>query len=252
VKLHTLLDLRGNIPTVLFITPGRVHVANLLGQLAVEAGAFYIPDRGYLDFVRLYRLHQAPRFFVTRAKRNFRFRYFDSSPVDRTTGVHSDQTIGLYGLCSKQSYPDMLDAEWLAQLLQHSPARGSFISQAPIRELCEANRIQNLLEAADLKLASVATDILGMPGRAMLAAVFRGETDATALARLAKCRLRSKQEQLIARLLTPYQAEAARLRTTTGVDGRDTSQLQRRLIGRLEALGLWVSVEPLPHAAYWT
>jgi Transposase DDE domain/Domain of unknown function (DUF4372) len=108
VKLHTLLDLRGNIPTVLFITPGRVHDVNLLDQLAVEAGAFYILDRGYLDFARLYRLHQAQGFFVTRAKRNFRFRYCDSRPVDRTTGVHSDQTIRLAGFSSRQGYPERL------------------------------------------------------------------------------------------------------------------------------------------------
>jgi len=108
VKLHTLLDLRGNIPTVLFITPGRVHDVNILDQLSVEAGAFYILDRGYLDFARLYRLHQAQGFFVTRAKRNFRFRYLDSRPVDPTTGVHSDQTLRLYGFYSKQSYPERL------------------------------------------------------------------------------------------------------------------------------------------------
>jgi IS5 family transposase len=108
VKLHTLLDLRGNIPSVLFITPGNVHDVNILDQLAVEAGAFYILDRGYLDFARLYRIHQAQGFFVTRAKRNFRFRYLDSQPVDRTTGVASDQTIRLYGFYSKRSYPERL------------------------------------------------------------------------------------------------------------------------------------------------
>ena len=80
VKLHTLLDLRGNIPSVLFITPGRVHDVNILDQLVVEAGAFYLLDRGYLDFPRLYRLHQAQGFFVTRAKRNVRFRYLESPP----------------------------------------------------------------------------------------------------------------------------------------------------------------------------
>jgi len=106
VKLHTLLDLRGNIPSVLFITPGRVHDVNILDQLAIEPGAFYILDRGYLDFARLYRLHQAHGFFVTRAKRNFRFRYVDSRPVDRTTGVHSDQTLRLYGFYSQRSYPE--------------------------------------------------------------------------------------------------------------------------------------------------
>lgn len=108
VKLHALLDLRGNIPSVCFLTAGSVHDVNLLDQLAIEAGAFYILDRGYLDFARLYRLHQALGFFVTRAKRNFRFRYLDSRPVDRTTGVHSDQIIRLYGFYSKQAYPERL------------------------------------------------------------------------------------------------------------------------------------------------
>jgi transposase len=108
VKLHALLDLRGNIPTVCFLTPGSVHDVNLLDQVVIEAGAFYIFDRAYLDFARLYRLHQSKGFFVTRAKRNFRFRYLDSQPVDRTTGVHSDQVIRLYGFYSKQSYPDRL------------------------------------------------------------------------------------------------------------------------------------------------
>jgi hypothetical protein len=134
VKLHTLLDLRGNIPSVLFITPGRVHDVNILDALVVEAGAFYILDRGYLDFARLYRLHQALGFFVTRAKRNFRFRYLDSRPVDRTTGVHSDQTVRLYGFYSRRGYPERLrriryfDAEkrkWLVFLTNNFalPAR---------------------------------------------------------------------------------------------------------------------------------
>jgi hypothetical protein len=108
VKLHALLDLRGNIPTVCFVTPGSVHDVNLLDQVGIEAGAFYVFDRAYLDFARLYRLHQAQGFFVTRAKRNFRFRYLDSRPVDRATGVHSDQIIRLYGFYSKQSYPERL------------------------------------------------------------------------------------------------------------------------------------------------
>jgi hypothetical protein len=108
VKLHTLLDLRGNIPTVCFLTPASVHDVNLLDQVTIEAGAFYIFDRAYLDFARLYRLHQAQGFFVTRAKRNFRYRYLDSQPVDRATGVHSDQIIRLYGFYSKQSYPERL------------------------------------------------------------------------------------------------------------------------------------------------
>src|SRR5574341_1820480 len=108
VKLHTLLDLRGNIPSVLFITPGRVHDVNILDALVVEAGAFYILDRGYLDFARLYRLHQALGFFVTRAKRNFRFRCLESRAADRTTGVHSDQTIRLHGFSGQRGYPERL------------------------------------------------------------------------------------------------------------------------------------------------
>jgi hypothetical protein len=108
VKLHTLLDLLGNIPSVLFITSGRVHDVNLLDRLAVEAGAFYLLDRGYLEFARLYRLHRALGFFVTRAKRNFRFPYLDSQPVDRTTGVHSDQIVRRYGFSSQQGYTERL------------------------------------------------------------------------------------------------------------------------------------------------
>jgi hypothetical protein len=138
VKLHTLLDLRGNIPTVLFITPGRVHDVNILDQLPVEPGAFYILDRGYLDFTRLARLHQALAFFVTRAKRNFRFRYVDSRPVDRTTGVRSDQTIRLFGFYSRRRYPGRLrriryfDAEkrkWLVFLTNNFPLPAVQIAQ---------------------------------------------------------------------------------------------------------------------------
>jgi hypothetical protein len=107
-KLHTLLDLRGNIPAGCFVTPASVHDVNLLDRLVIEAGAFYVFDRAYLDFARLYRLHQAQGFFVTRAKRNFRYRYLDSQPVDRATGVISDQRIRLFGFYSKQSYPERL------------------------------------------------------------------------------------------------------------------------------------------------
>ncbi len=138
VKLHTLLDLRGNIPTVLFITPGRVHDVNILDQLVVEPGAVYILDRGYVDFARLYRLHQARGFFVTRAKQNFRFRYLDSRPVDRHTGVHSDQLIRLFGFYSHQSYPERLrrirffDAEkgkWLVFLTNNFALPAPSIAQ---------------------------------------------------------------------------------------------------------------------------
>jgi hypothetical protein len=108
VKLRTLLDLRGNLPTVCFLTPGNVHEVNLLDRIVIEAGAFYVFDRAYLDVVRLYRLHQAQGFIVTRAKQHCRFRSLDSRPVDRTTGVHAGQIIRLYGFYSKQGYPEGL------------------------------------------------------------------------------------------------------------------------------------------------
>ena len=92
VKLHTLLDLRGNIPTVVIITHGKVHEVNILDQLSFEAGAFYVMDRGYLDFARLYKLHLAAGFFVTRARKRFDFQRLYSQPVDRATGVICDQT----------------------------------------------------------------------------------------------------------------------------------------------------------------
>src|SRR5207247_4467858 len=95
VKLHTLLDLRGSIPTVVIITHGKVHEVNILDQLSFEAGAFYVMDRGYLDFARLYKLHLASAFFVTLAKKRFAFKRLYSQPVDRTTGVICDQIITL-------------------------------------------------------------------------------------------------------------------------------------------------------------
>src|SRR2546422_8065712 len=93
VRLHTLLDLRGNIPTVVIITHGKVHEVNILDQLSFEAGAFYVMDRGYLDFARLYKLHLASGFFVTRARKRFDFQRLYSQPADRATGVICDQTI---------------------------------------------------------------------------------------------------------------------------------------------------------------
>jgi transposase len=191
---------------------------------------------------------------------------------------------------------DMLDAEWLAQLLQHGLLRGSFIPPAPIRELREAtryrkqliraradeaNRIQKLLEAANRKLGSVATDTLGVSGRAMLAAWVKGETDAAALAGLAQGRLRTKPPQLvaaltgritsvqrallgqqlahveyldraiaeldtlIATLMAPYQTEAARLCTVTGIETRTAEAL-------IAELGVDMAVFPSDrHCASW-
>jgi hypothetical protein len=108
VKLHTLLDLRGSIPFIIIITHGNVHDVTILDQLIFEPGAFYIIDRGYLDFDRLYAIHQALAFFITRAKSNFRFRRLYSRPVDKSTGIQSDQIVVLEGFYSKKAYPDKL------------------------------------------------------------------------------------------------------------------------------------------------
>jgi hypothetical protein len=108
VKLHTLLDLRGSIPSLVIITHGKVHDVNILDQLTFEPGAFYIIDRGYLDFDRLYAIHQASAFFVTRTKSNFRFRRLYSRPVDKFVGVQCDQIIVLEGFYSHKAYPDKL------------------------------------------------------------------------------------------------------------------------------------------------
>jgi hypothetical protein len=108
VKLHTLLDLRGSIPSLVIITHGKVHDVNILDQLTFEPGAFYIIDRGYLDFDRLYAIHQASAFFVTRTKSNFRFRRLYSRPVDKFAGVQCDQIIVLEGFYSHKAYPDKL------------------------------------------------------------------------------------------------------------------------------------------------
>ena len=108
VKLHTLLDLRGSIPTFIHISDGKLHDVNVLDLLIIEAGAFYIMDRGYLDFERLYALDQAGGFFVTRAKRNLDARRVYSSPVDRGSGLICDQTIALNGFYATQHYPGHL------------------------------------------------------------------------------------------------------------------------------------------------
>jgi hypothetical protein len=104
VKLHTLLDLRGNIPTFIHISDGKMHEVNILDQLVPEPGAFYIMDRGFLDFARLYRFHQAGSFFVTRAKSNTKAQRRYSHRVDRSTGLICDQTIFLTGVYSPQDY----------------------------------------------------------------------------------------------------------------------------------------------------
>ena len=108
IKLHTLLALRGNFPTVVILTPGKVHDVNILDQLSFEPGAFYIMDRGYLDFARLYRLHWSGAFFVTRTKKNFQGQRRYSRPVDKTTGLLFDQTVVLTGFYAQQDYPEAL------------------------------------------------------------------------------------------------------------------------------------------------
>jgi hypothetical protein len=104
VKLHTLLDLRGNIPVFIHISDGKMHEVNILDQLAPEPGAFYIVDRGFLDFERLFRFHEAGSFLVTRGKANLKAQRRYSHPVDRTTGLICDQTIALTGFYSHEGF----------------------------------------------------------------------------------------------------------------------------------------------------
>jgi len=108
VKLHTLIDLRGNIPCFIRVTHGRVHDVKALDELPIEPGAYYVMDRGYVDFARLYRFERAKAFFVIRAKKNMDFTVHRSRKVDKTTGLRCDQTIRLAGVRSRKDYPDPL------------------------------------------------------------------------------------------------------------------------------------------------
>jgi len=108
IKIHTLLDLRGNIPSFIEITDGKVHDVNILDELIPEPGSFYIMDRGYTDFTRLYFLTQCLAFFVIRAKDNLKFRRLYSNPVDKSTGLRCDQVIVLTGIHSSKDYPEKL------------------------------------------------------------------------------------------------------------------------------------------------
>jgi transposase len=108
VKVHTLLDLRASIPTTVIITPGAVHDVNIMDELFWEPGAIYVMDRGYLDFSRLYRIQQCSAFFVTRAKRNFRFQRFYSQRVNKSCGLRCDQTVVPYGFYAQKDYPEKL------------------------------------------------------------------------------------------------------------------------------------------------
>jgi len=108
VKLHTLLDLRASIPTTVIVTAGTVHDVNIMDELFWEPGAIYVMDRGYVDFSRLYRIHQDSAFFVTRAKKNFRFQRLYSHRVNKSTGLRCDQTVGLCGFYAQKDYPEKL------------------------------------------------------------------------------------------------------------------------------------------------
>ena len=108
IKLHTLLDLRGAIPAFIHISDGKVHEVNVLDILPVEAGAFYVMDRGYLDYARLYAMHQAGAFFVTRAKQGMNARRVYSAPTDRVDGVICDQRVRLTGFYVAKDYPEQL------------------------------------------------------------------------------------------------------------------------------------------------
>ena len=108
VKMHTLLDLRGPIPSFIHVSDGKLHDVNVLDVLILEPGAFYVMDRGYIDYARLYTLHQAGAFFVTRAKSNLDARRLYSAGTDRATGVICDQSIAFNGRYAAQDYPERL------------------------------------------------------------------------------------------------------------------------------------------------
>ena len=108
VKMHTLLDLRGHIPCFISITGGAIHEVNILDELVLEAGAYYMMDRGFIDFARLFRFTQSLAFFVTRAKENMDYRVRESRPVDLATGLRADQSIRLCGVNTRRLYPELL------------------------------------------------------------------------------------------------------------------------------------------------
>jgi hypothetical protein len=108
VKMHTLLDLHGNIPSFIWITSGAVHDVNILDSLPVEAGAYYLLDRGYLDYSRLHNIQMSQAFFITRTKSNFQFQRVYSHPAKKSLGIICDQTVVLTGFYAAQDYPDKL------------------------------------------------------------------------------------------------------------------------------------------------
>lgn len=139
VKLHTLLDLRGNIPSFIHISDGKLHDVNVLDRLVPEPGAFYIMDRGYVDFERLFALHQAGSFFVIRAKTNTQYRRRYSHPVDKTSGVAADQTIRLTGVATRTAYPQAL-----RRIKYHDAATGKTFNFLTNNVAVPANTIAEL------------------------------------------------------------------------------------------------------------
>lgn len=108
IKLHTLMDLRGSIPTFIEITDGLCHDVNILDLITTERGAIYVMDMAYIDYERLYRIHQSLGYYVTRAKSNMAFKRVYSRPVDKTTGLRCDQSIRVTGYYSKKHYPELI------------------------------------------------------------------------------------------------------------------------------------------------
>jgi len=108
VKAHTLVDLRGDIPCWVHVTPAKVHDVKALDLLPMEPGSFYIMDRGYLDFARLFAMNRQVAFFITHTKHNTRYRRLYSRPVDKSSGLRCDQTIDLTGFYASRDYPDHL------------------------------------------------------------------------------------------------------------------------------------------------
>lgn len=108
VKMHVIMDLRGNIPDFIHITEGKLHDVNVLDQIIPQPGAYYVMDRGYLDFQRLYNFHTLKSYFVTRSKKNIKLTRTYSSPVDRATGIMCDQTVVLTDLKSREKYPERI------------------------------------------------------------------------------------------------------------------------------------------------
>jgi len=135
VKLHTLLNLRGNIPEFIHISDGKLHDVNVLDLMIPEAGSIYVMDRGYVDFKRLYTLHQATAFFVTRAKSNFLCKRRYSRPVEKTTGLQCDQTVVLTGVHSRKDYP-----ETMRRIVYHDAETGKRFPHQQLRTACAGHR----------------------------------------------------------------------------------------------------------------